>query len=138
VVRLAYKDRGKAHVRRRAALLRACAVAALAVQPALAAPNHPNSNEFANNALADHGPPVQAQGQAQATSGPGRSGDNGNAASPTVADAGGNSPAVTVNSGTFDVAVTPPVVAEPGKSGEGNGTKPNLPSQSAALPPPAR
>src|SRR5881227_74330 len=57
VVRLALHDRGNARVNRRAVLLRACAVAALTVQPALAAPSHDSLGSLASAAaLADHGP----------------------------------------------------------------------------------
>jgi hypothetical protein len=126
VVRLACKDRGNARVRLRAALLRACAVAALAVQPALAAPNHQNQSEFTGaNALADHGPP---------TSTPGRAGVNGNGPPPALGDPGAGPPPITANSGTFDVAVAPRAEADPGHSGDSNANKPDLPPQLTALP----
>jgi len=137
VVRLACKDRGDARVRRRAVLLCACAIAALAVQPALAAPNREAPGTFTSaEAHADHGPLVA----------PTNDGASGSPSVPRDANAGGsgnglppnqdNGPApVTASSGTFDVAVTPPETAGPGHSGESKRDQPDLPPQSAALPP---
>ena len=139
MVRLACKDRGNARVRRRATLLRACAVAALAVQPALAVPNHDSPGSISrDDAIVDRGPPATPPGQIQ--SGPNNDGSNaggnGNGQPPTVGTPGGEPAPLTSNSGTFDVAVTPPAAEEPGKSGDSNGDRPNLPPPSAALPPP--
>src|SRR5438270_10216508 len=100
MVRLAREGWGKARVRRRAALLRACAVAALAAQPALAAPNHRSPDELVS---------ADARPQHLAIPSPG----------------GAPLPA-TINGGAFDVAVTPPAAAGPGKSGDSNGNKPDL------------
>ena len=75
MVRLACKDRGNARVRRRAALLRACAIAALAAPPALAAPNHDSPGWISSaDSIADRGPPPTPPGQTQ--SGPNNDGSN--------------------------------------------------------------
>src|SRR5205823_78320 len=110
--------------------------AALAVQPALAAPNHQNQGELAGaNSLADPGPPTSAPGNGPSNSAPGSAGENGNGPPATLGDPGGGPPPITANSGTFDVAVAPPPASDPGHSGDSNGNKPDLPPQSAALPP---
>src|SRR5439155_26506008 len=114
VVRLACNDRGNARARRRAVLLRACAIAALAVQPALAAPPDDVPGNLAReSAIADHGPPAVPPRHAPETSMPdnGSLSGNGPGPQPAIGIPDGTPTPVTANRGTFDIAVPPPAAS---------------------------
>ena len=149
MVRLACEDRGNARARRRAAWLRACAISALAVQPALASPVHDTPGAVNSaTALADHGPVVprlEAVRPDEINANPNNNGNgppsgpgNGNAPPAQGADLGPATGTISANSGTFDIAITPP----PGDAGakdagdsNGKGNKPDLPPPTADLLP---
>jgi len=97
-------------------LLRACAIAALAAQPALAAPGHDGPSDMANlGASAEHGPPpgrTEAPPPIATDNVPANNG-NGNGNGPPVAAGSAaepnlppaslpaSPPSLTANSGTF-------------------------------------
>ena len=137
MVRLAYQDRVSACAGGRAALLCACAIAALAAQPALAGP--------LTNSPADVAGPVPQMGRMQT---PGRIGDDvssaslsGNNRAPAMPGSGvhidvSGGSSISASGGTFDVQVESPRVANTpaDPSAHGRAGALAIPSPSAGLP----
>ena len=136
----------------RAALLCACAVAALAVQPASAAPGHevPEINTSSAHGFGHAAPaPITDAVGTGATADPGhRSSANPSLPSQAEAPPAALPSQLTADGGTFDVQVAAPAEtsdthgsappgSEPGSKAHDNRRDVDLPAQTASLPPAA-